>query len=134
MRRALARFANLFRRRRAERDMTREIEAHLGLLRESLEHRGLTPQEAAREARIVYGGVDRAKELHREARSFAAAIALDAWDRSTDLVPDTMLHSMFGDPIIYGEIVFMLAVALLASALPARGATQVDPVLALRHD
>jgi predicted permease len=70
MRRFFARLANLFRRDRAEHDLSREIESHLGLLEEDFERRGLSPDEAAVAARRSYGGVEQAKELHREARSF----------------------------------------------------------------
>lgn len=70
MRRFLLRLANLFRRSGAEREMTREIEAHLALLQEEFEQRGLPAAEAALAARRAYGGVEQAKELHREARSF----------------------------------------------------------------
>ena len=70
MRRFLARLANLFRSRGAERELAREIESHLALLEEEFERRGLPPQEAQMAARRAYGGVEQAKELHREARSF----------------------------------------------------------------
>jgi len=70
MRRFLAKAANLFGSRSAERELAREIEAHLALLQEEFEHRGLSPGEAKLAARRAYGGVEQAKELHREARSF----------------------------------------------------------------
>lgn len=70
MRRAFLRFANLFRRRGAEREMSREIDAHLALLQEDFERGGMPPGEARLAARRAYGGVEQAKELHREARSF----------------------------------------------------------------
>jgi predicted permease len=70
MRRFLLRFANLFRGQSAEGEMSREIAAHLALLQEDFERRGLSPQEAALAARRAYGGVEQAKELHRETRSF----------------------------------------------------------------
>ena len=69
MRRFLAQIANLFRFRAAEREMTREIEAHLMLLEENFRVRGLPPHEARLAALRAYGGVEQAKELHREARS-----------------------------------------------------------------
>ena len=70
MRRLLARLANLFGGHRAERELTREIESHLAMLADDFERRGLTPHDARLAARRAYGGVERAKELHREARSF----------------------------------------------------------------
>ncbi len=70
MRRFLARFASLFRGRRAEGELTREVDAHLALMQEDFERRGLPPEEAKVAARRAYGGVEQAKELHREARSF----------------------------------------------------------------
>ena len=70
MRRFLARFANLFRRRRAEHEMAREIGAHLALLQDEFEGQGMSPQEARLAARRAYGGVEQSKETHREARSF----------------------------------------------------------------
>jgi putative ABC transport system permease protein len=70
MRRLLARLANLFRGRSAERELSREIDSHLALLADEFQRRGLTPQDATLAARRAYGGVEQAKELHREARSF----------------------------------------------------------------
>jgi putative ABC transport system permease protein len=70
MRRWIARLANLFGGRRAERELAKEIESHLGMLTDDFERRGLTPQDARLAARRAYGGVEQAKELHREARSF----------------------------------------------------------------
>ncbi len=70
MRRTFARLSNLWRSTRAERELAREIEAHLALLAEDFEHRGLSPEEARQAAHRAYGGIEQAKELHRDARSF----------------------------------------------------------------
>ena len=70
MRRFFAKLATLFRSRSAEREMAREIDSHLAMLQDDFERRGLPSDEARRAARRTYGGVEQAKELHREARSF----------------------------------------------------------------
>ncbi len=70
MRRFFARFANVFRGAQAERDLHREIQSHIALLQEDFEVRGLSPKEAHLAARRAYGGVEQAKELHREERSY----------------------------------------------------------------
>jgi putative ABC transport system permease protein len=71
MRRFLAKLATLFKRGSAERELTREVEAHLAILQDENELRGMPPSEAKLAARRSYGNVEHAKELHREARSFA---------------------------------------------------------------
>jgi predicted permease len=70
MRRFFERLLHLLRVRRPEHDLTREIDAHLGLLQDTYEARGMTPDAARRAARLALGGVDQVKELHRDARSF----------------------------------------------------------------
>ena len=69
MRRFVERLLNLFRVRRPEQELTREIEAHLALLQEAYKARGMTPPDARRAAAVAIGGVEQAKELHRQARS-----------------------------------------------------------------
>ena len=54
----------------AERELAREIEAHLAALEEEYERRGMTRDGARLAARRALGGVDQAKEGHRDARSF----------------------------------------------------------------
>src|SRR5579863_298227 len=71
MRRFLAKLATLFKRGSAERELRREVEAHLAILQDENELRGMPPDEAKLAARRSYGSVEYAKELHREARSFA---------------------------------------------------------------
>lgn len=70
MRRFLRRLTNVLRGADADREMKREMESHLALLQEDFEKRGLTPEAARIEARRSYGGLEQAKELHRETRSF----------------------------------------------------------------
>ena len=70
MKRIFARLANLIFRARAERDLTREIDAHLALLQDDFEARGLPREDAALAARRAYGGVEQAKEQHRQVRTF----------------------------------------------------------------
>src|SRR5438552_12312349 len=70
MKRALAKLINLVSPRRAEREMAREMDAHLRLLQDEFELQGMPPQEAYRAAKRAYGGVEQTKELHREERSF----------------------------------------------------------------
>ena len=65
---------------------------------------------------------------------FATAVGLDAWYRSTDLLSETLLHRVFGAPAVCAEVALMLAVAALASLVPARRALRVDPMRALRHE
>ena len=71
VRRFLLRLANLLRPGRAEPDLDRELEAHLMLVADDLERRGMTPEDARLVARRALGGIEYAKDLHRDARSFA---------------------------------------------------------------
>jgi predicted permease len=59
----------LFWKDRAEEDLEREIRAHLGLLEDEFIGQGMSPEDARFAARRAYGGVEQAKELHREERS-----------------------------------------------------------------
>ena len=77
MRRVLERLMNLFRLRRADRDLGREIDAHLAMLQETYEAQGLSPEAARRAARLAFGHVGHVKEKHLDARSFR--VIEDAW-------------------------------------------------------
>ena len=76
LRRTVLRCASLFRSRRQETDLTREIDAHLRLLEDGFVASGMSRDEAKYSARRSFGGVEQAKELHRDTRSFRW---LDSW-------------------------------------------------------
>jgi putative ABC transport system permease protein len=63
-------FANLLRRNRAEEELAREISAHLGVLRDTFQRQGMAPEEARLAAKRAFGGIEQAKELHRDERAF----------------------------------------------------------------
>ncbi len=64
------RILSLFRHDRAEDELAREVNSHLELLADQFRAQGLSPQDAKLAARRAFGGVDQAKEQHRDARSF----------------------------------------------------------------
>jgi predicted permease len=68
-RRMIAKLRNLFANKRAEEDLAREVASHLALLADDFERRGLSPEEARLAARRAYGGVEQAKQAHRDERS-----------------------------------------------------------------
>ena len=68
MRTLLARITAFFRKRELDRDLDRELAVHLELAIEDNIRRGLSPEEARRDALVHFGGVEAAKEHHRDAR------------------------------------------------------------------
>ena len=68
-RRIIAQFRSLLANRRAEEDLAREVESHLTLLADDFKHRGMSSEEARLAARRAYGGVEQAKQGHRDERS-----------------------------------------------------------------
>ncbi len=68
-RRYLAKCYNLFRQERAEQELAREVASHLALIEDDYARRGMNPEEARFAARRTYGGIEQAKELHRDERS-----------------------------------------------------------------
>lgn len=70
MRRFLIRLLNVFRPGRAEDDLARQTAAHLALLEQDYQHRGMTADEARGAARRAFGGVEQMKDRQRDARSF----------------------------------------------------------------
>ncbi len=70
-RRLALRLVNAVRPGRTESELARELTAHLALLEDEFRRRGLSPTDAHLAARRALGGVEQAKELHRDARSFA---------------------------------------------------------------
>jgi len=57
----------LVRRQAAARELDEEIRLHLELEAEQNRRRGMSPDEARRQAAIAFGGIDVAKESHRDA-------------------------------------------------------------------
>jgi predicted permease len=68
-RRLFAKLINFIRRGPADRELDREVSAHLTLLEDEFQRRGMSLYEARIEARRAYGGIEQAKQLHREERS-----------------------------------------------------------------
>ena len=69
LRRWFAKLRGFARNNRVEEELTREIASHLALIEEDLRRRGMPPEEARLAARRACGGVERAKQLHRNERS-----------------------------------------------------------------
>jgi hypothetical protein len=70
LRRMFLRFYQLFASSKAEAELDREIAAHLALLEDEYLRQGLSPEDARLAARHAYGGVEQAKQLHRNERAF----------------------------------------------------------------
>lgn len=68
-RRIIAKLRGLVANKRAEEDLAREVASHLTLLADDFERRGMPPEEARLAARRAYGGVEQAKQAHRDERS-----------------------------------------------------------------
>src|SRR6185437_3950037 len=72
LRRFFLKFYLLFANSKVEAELAREINAHLTLLEDDYLRQGMTPEDARRAARLAYGGVEQAKQLHRDERGFQA--------------------------------------------------------------
>src|SRR6185437_1693373 len=70
LRRFFLKFYLLFANSKVEAELAREIGAHLALLEDEYLRQGMTPQDARRAARLAYGGVEQATQLHRDERGF----------------------------------------------------------------
>ncbi len=69
LRRLLSKLWGLFHNVRVEEELEREISAHLALLEDDFLRKGMSAEEAHLAARRAYGGVEQAKQLHRDERS-----------------------------------------------------------------
>src|SRR5471030_161822 len=68
MRRMLHRIIAFFQKRELDDDLQQEMAAHIELAVDENIRRGLSPEEARRQAMIRFGGVMQAKEQQRESR------------------------------------------------------------------
>lgn len=64
------RLVQSFRHQRSEEDLAREMAAHLAVLEDEYQRQGMTPEDAKYAARRAMGGVEQAKEHHRQVRAY----------------------------------------------------------------
>ena len=72
LRQMLQRMRAFFRKGPMDSDLDAEMKSHIELATEENLRRGMSPQEARRQALIRFGGVERAKEQQRETRGLPA--------------------------------------------------------------
>jgi len=73
------RVLTMFRKRKLDDDLSAELAAHIEMATEDNVRAGMNQEEARRQALIRFGGIEAAKELHRDARSLplVESMALD---------------------------------------------------------
>ncbi len=69
---ALSRLRAFFHKQPLDHELDAEMAAHLEIAIEENLRRGLSPEEARRQALVSFGGVEQAKEKHRDARGLPA--------------------------------------------------------------
>lgn len=94
--------------KRLDRDLEREIAGHLELAERDGLARGLSAEQARREARQAFGGLDAVREAHRDARSVRAIET--TW---RDLRYGA--RSLARTPLVSALVVLVLAVAIGAN-------------------
>jgi predicted permease len=67
-----AKVGSFFRKGQRDRDLEAEMASHLDLAVEENMQQGMSPEEARRKALIRFGGMEQAKEEHRDARGLPA--------------------------------------------------------------
>ena len=72
MRESLARLRSFFRKTPLDRDLEAEMAAHLAFAIEENLRRGLSQEEARRQALVRFGGMSQSQEEHRDARGLPA--------------------------------------------------------------
>ncbi|HWA15143.1 MAG TPA: ABC transporter permease, partial [Gemmatimonadales bacterium] len=102
------RFRMLFRRGQVESEMEEELQHHLTLETERQAARGLSPEAAARRARVDFGGMEAVREAHRDARG-------TRW--LEDLVADTRyaMRSLRRSPVLALAAIVTLALGIGAN-------------------
>jgi putative ABC transport system permease protein len=107
-RRAIARLVALLRRDRLERELDDEILAHLELAERDGRARGLSAEEARRQARLAFGGIEQVKEAHRDDRS---AAWLDSFLKDVRYA----IASLRREPLFTSVAVALLAIGIGAN-------------------
>ena len=100
------RFRVVLRKRSVENDLDDEIRFHIEQEAEKLEASGLAPQEAHRQARIAFGGVERIKD---DTRDVSGVSWLEAFVPPAMYEQSPALHDVSLDWLAFG---FTLLVAV----------------------
>jgi hypothetical protein len=136
-RRLIAKLGTLFHNTRLEEELEREITAHLSLMEEDLLRKGMSAEEAARAARLAYGGVEQARQSHRDERSILWLEQLrqniQYAFRQLGKVPGFTVVAILTFALCIGANTAIFSFADLIN-LPARRTTSIDPMQTLRME
>jgi putative ABC transport system permease protein len=125
-RRVFLRIVSVLRSRQDEAELAREIRAHLQLLEDKFIAGGMSREDARYAARRTFGGIEQAKELHRQARSF---LWLDSsW---LDLKLAARLLVKYPGLTVVGGSAMAFGITVGATAFEA-GRQLVSPVIPLK--